>query len=58
MNRPLSLISIALFIGAQAQAQIIDDTPDGPYESAPAPDGVEAVIPLNKDDPTYDLWKL
>jgi len=35
----------------------VDDTPDSPAESAPAPEGVEPVIPLNREDPTYDIWK-
>jgi hypothetical protein len=35
----------------------IDDTPDKPSEMAPATPGVKPVIPLNKDDPTYNLWK-
>ena len=33
----------------------IDD--DKPSETAPAPEGVEPVIPLDQSDPTYDLWK-
>ncbi len=41
-----------------ALAQVpLDDTPDRPEESAPAPEGVEPVIPLNLDDPTFDLWR-
>ncbi len=36
----------------------IDDTPESDKERAPAPEGVEPVIPLNTDDPTYDVWKL
>ena len=35
----------------------IDDSPDKPEERALAPEGVEPVIPLNKADPTYDLWQ-
>lgn len=35
----------------------VDDTPDSPVERAPMPPGVEPVIPLDKDDPTFDLWK-
>ena len=46
-----------LCIAAAALAQI-DDTPDGPGESAPAAHDVEPTIPLDKSDPTYDLWKL
>lgn len=60
MKRILISLSMCLtvLVCAQALAVGYDDTPDGPYESAPAPKGVKPVIPLNKDDPTYDLWKL
>jgi len=47
------LIITSLSVG---HAQI-DNTPDKPSEMAPAKPGVKPVIPLNKDDPTYDLWK-
>jgi len=53
------LLAVALiFSGGTAFGQFVDDTPDSKYESAPAPPGVEPTIPLNRDDPTYDLWKL
>lgn len=39
--------------GAPALA-FLDDTPDKP---APAPPGVKPVILLDKDDPTYNIWK-
>ena len=48
----LSVSSVSII-----HAQFMDDTPDSPEKRAPAPPGVEPVIPLNKDDPTYDLWK-
>jgi agmatinase len=60
----VSTMSIRLFVFISlaclafmpsVQAQFMDDTPDNP---APAPKGVKPVIPLNKDDPTYDLWKM
>ena len=48
----------ALFLLAAATSFAqIDDSPDQPDEHAPAPEGVEPVIPLDKNDPTYDLWK-
>ena len=49
----LSMLALA----PAANAQIVDDTPDRPEERAPAKEGVEPVIPLDKTDPTYDLWK-
>ena len=62
MERPmtrsflLALVTLCLISGA-ARAQFGDDTPDRPEEAAPAPAGIEPVIPLNQDDPTYNLWK-
>ncbi|MFQ5993660.1 MAG: agmatinase family protein [Acidiferrobacterales bacterium] len=53
----LALVTTFALILSPAQGQFGDDTPDRPEEIAPAPPGVEPVIPLNKDDPTYDLWK-
>ncbi len=35
---------------------VVDDTPEGD-EAAPAPKGATPVIPLNVNDPTYDLWR-
>lgn len=49
--------ALVIFLPAAAVAQI-DDTPESDRERAPAGEGVEPVIPLNIDDPTYDLWKL
>jgi agmatinase len=52
----LFLVSLVFIAFTPAvQAQFFDDTPDTP---APAPEGVEPVIELNKNDPTYNLWKL
>ncbi len=55
---PLCLLLAACAFSGPARAQFLDDTPERPEERAPAPPGVEPVIPLNKADPTYDLWKL
>jgi len=59
LKKLINVIIVSLVLAAipTTFAQI-DDTPDNPYEKAPAPEGVEPVIPLNVDDPTYDLWKL
>ncbi len=48
------LIAIAVTLPSVAHAQI-DDTPD---RDAGKPEGVEPVIPLDGNDPTYDLWKI
>ncbi len=48
------LISIMLLSIPIAAFAFLDDTLEIP---APAPEGVEPVIPLNKDDPTYNVWK-
>ncbi len=59
MTRTLFPVFVALLLSSSAaHAQAVDDTPDNDKERAPAPEGVEPVIPLNVDDPTYDLWKL
>ncbi|NNK48224.1 MAG: hypothetical protein HKP01_05065, partial [Gemmatimonadetes bacterium] len=52
-------LSLALLLPNQALAQV-DDTPESDRERAPYQfqEGAEPVIPLNTDDPTYDLWKL
>jgi agmatinase len=58
MTRTLLTAFVALLLSdGLAHAQSFDDTPDSNKERAPAPEGVEPVIPLNVDDPTYDLWK-
>jgi agmatinase len=53
-----NLLVILLLSALSNTFSQIDDTPDNPNERAPAPEGVQPVIPLNVDDPTYDLWKL
>lgn len=53
---PSVLLLLCMVLGT-AHAQFGDDTPDRPEELAPAPPGVEPVVPLDKDDPTYDLWR-
>ena len=58
MKWSISLAFLLLITSASLlHAQFLDDTPDNPEEMAPAPHGVEPVIPLDKDDPTYNLWK-
>ena len=54
----LFVLAAVGWLSTPAYSAFADDTPDGPNEMAPAPAGVEPVIPLDKDDPTYDLWKL
>ena len=46
------VLAIAGSFSTPGLAQI-DDTPDNDKERAPAPEGVEPVIELNKADPTY-----
>ena len=54
----LAVLWFAAFALGPAPAHaFIDDSPDSEEERAPAPPGVKPVIPLDKDDPTYDLWK-
>jgi hypothetical protein len=55
MRRSTILFATPLMLSFNANAQFMDDTPE---TLAPAPAGIEPVIPLDKDDPTYDLWKL
>jgi agmatinase len=47
------LLFVLLALAATASAQFMGDD-----IKAPAEPGVEPVIPLNRDDPTYNLWKL
>ena len=49
------ILIVLLVVAFNVRAQFIDESPD---KTAPAPKGVQAVIPLDVDDPTYDLWKL
>ncbi len=55
MRRSIIPVATLLMLSFNASAQFMDDTPE---ILAPAPPGIEPVIPLDKDDPTYDLWKL
>ncbi len=48
------LIAAAVAVPGSASAQV-DRTPERP---APKQEGVEAVIPMNPSDPTYDIWKI
>ncbi len=59
MIRMSLFIFVLAIVGAFSTPGLaqIDDSPDKPEERAPAPEGVEPVIPLNKADPTYDLWQ-
>ncbi len=44
-----------IFLPFHAHAEMVEDFPkDDRYKDMP---GVKPVIPLNTDDPTYDLWK-
>ncbi len=55
--RRLGLFPLALAIAGALPtpglAKGLDDTPDSDKERAPAPEGVEPVIELDKSDPTY-----
>jgi agmatinase len=56
--KTLLLVAALATTASTAAAQVpIDDTPDRPEERAPAKEGAQPVIPLNIEDPTYDLWK-
>ena len=59
MKKLVASITLIIFsiVAFTAYAQFMDDTPDDPELTAPAPPGVKPVIPLDKDDPTYNLWK-
>ena len=46
----------AFALGLTPARAFLDDTPKKGLE-APMPKGVKPVIPLKKDDPTYDMWK-
>ena len=52
-----SITLLALALAPLASLAHMDDTPDNPSERAPKPEGIEPVIPLKQNDPTYDLWK-
>ena len=55
MRTNAAMLLGSLLVSGAGYAQFGDDTPDRPEEMAPASPGVEPVIPLNKDDPTYNL---
>ena len=55
MRNSRVLLATLLIISFNTSAQFLDETPEN---TAPAPKGVEPVIPLDVDDPTYNLWKL
>lgn len=55
--RVCAMASLVWF-STQALAVGVDDTPDSDKERAPAAHDVKPVIPLDKADPTFDLWKL
>lgn len=65
MNRLISLRSCALssalimatFVSSSWAQVYLDPTPDTSDESEPIRPGEEAFIPLNPDDPYFDLWK-
>lgn len=48
--------SLATLVLATPAAAIFDDSPEG-VENAPAESGQKPVIPLDVEDPTYNLWK-
>ena len=39
------------------QGQYFDYDPDNPHQQAPLRKGEKAVIPLDTEDPTYNLWQ-
>ncbi len=47
----------SIFSASAIHARFMEHTPDKPEEMIPAPLGVATVIPLDKDDPTYDRCK-
>lgn len=57
MKRKISLVLSMMLAGTAAQAQYFDFDPDNPYMEAPIGPGEKAVIPLDTEDPTYNLWQ-
>jgi agmatinase len=57
MNRLLLAITIAVFASPSAVLAQSIGTADTPGEIDPIDEGVEPLIRLNPDDPTYDAWK-
>jgi agmatinase len=59
VNRALlvtACLAVAV-IASQASGQYVDPTPDRPGESAPFREGDTDSVPLNKEDPTFNLWQ-
>ncbi|MDJ0957960.1 MAG: agmatinase family protein [Arenicellales bacterium] len=52
------LMAVLGWFSSPVHAVGVDDTPESDRERAHAPADVEPIIPLNKADETYDLWKL
>lgn len=47
---------MTMLLATHASGEGMEDFPaDGRYDKMP---GVKPVIPLNRDDPTYDMWKI
>ena len=49
-------VGAAISLSVGSAHAFMDDTPKEGLE-APLPEGVEPVIPMDRDDPTYDIWK-
>ena len=57
LNIAIAMLVILAVAANRASAQYLDSTPDRPAESAPFEQGDTDSVPLNKDDPTFNLWK-
>ena len=53
----LATMTLISMPGPVANAQLVDPTPDGEGESAPIQAGDADSIPLNPEDPTFNVWK-
>ena len=52
------VLSFAICVfSSLAYGQYFDYDPDNPHQQAPVRKGEKAVIPLDTEDPTYNLWK-
>jgi agmatinase len=49
-------LTICVFVPT-AYGQYFDYDPDNPHQQAPVRKGEKAVIPLDTEDPTYNLWQ-
>ena len=60
MGKVCFYIFLLVLVGSFSIAvhAFVDDTPESEKERAPAKHDVKPVIPLDKADETYDLWKL